>query len=181
MSELPAEAALALDNFDSAVADVEASLHEITANTRLLEELDATDPVAAAKLRVTLAYTINSLFFMFMKTQGLSSAEHPVTAEIARVRQYIEKVKALDAKGGGATTGGNTAALLALREGGERVPRGPAVHVVDDGPAAMEVDEEDRPKDKSKDKSKSKEKSKEKSKDKGKDKGKKSSSSKHND
>ncbi|CDS08602.1 hypothetical protein LRAMOSA09963 [Lichtheimia ramosa] len=52
-----------------------------------------------AKLQVLLSYTINSLFYMYLKTQGVFPQEHPVATELARIRTYIEKIKKAEGKG----------------------------------------------------------------------------------
>jgi len=48
-----------------------------------------------AKLRLFLAYAVNALFYMYLKTQGVPAESHPVTNEIKRVQEYFEKLKAL--------------------------------------------------------------------------------------
>ncbi|CDH49699.1 predicted protein [Lichtheimia corymbifera JMRC:FSU:9682] len=52
-----------------------------------------------AQLQVLLSYTINSLFYMYLKTQGVFPQEHPVATELARIRTYIEKIKKAEGKG----------------------------------------------------------------------------------
>ncbi|KAL6070427.1 DNA-binding protein c1d [Balamuthia mandrillaris] len=51
--------------------------------------------VERAKLHVMLSYTLNSLYYVYLKTQGVSPQGHPVKAELDRVKSYIQKVKRL--------------------------------------------------------------------------------------
>ena len=46
-----------------------------------------------ARLNVVLSFTMSSLFYMFLKTQGASTASHPVKKELARIQEYIKKLK----------------------------------------------------------------------------------------
>jgi exosome complex protein LRP1 len=48
-----------------------------------------------AKLNVLLAYTLNTLFYAYLKTQGASPGNHPVKAELERVKTYLAKLKEL--------------------------------------------------------------------------------------
>lgn len=45
-----------------------------------------------AKLHVGLAYTLDTLFFMYLKTRGTEVDDHPIKQELARVKTYIEKI-----------------------------------------------------------------------------------------
>eukprot|EP00752_Nemacystus_decipiens_P018581 g16659.t1 len=46
-----------------------------------------------AKLNLQVAYGVSSLFYMFLKTQGVSPAGHPVKAELDRIRKYFGRLK----------------------------------------------------------------------------------------
>ncbi|KAK4947028.1 hypothetical protein LTR10_014170 [Elasticomyces elasticus] len=46
-----------------------------------------------AKLNVLVVYAIESLLFSYLKLQGVDAKEHAVFRELARVRQYFEKIK----------------------------------------------------------------------------------------
>jgi len=50
-------------------------------------------PLDCAKLNTIIAYSVNTLFYMYLKTQGVSPTEHPVTEELNRVKQYIQKIR----------------------------------------------------------------------------------------
>lgn len=47
---------------------------------------------------MTLAHAINALFYMFLKTQGVTPEEHPVTEELRRLELYLKKVDEAEAK-----------------------------------------------------------------------------------
>ena len=53
-------------------------------------------PLEHAKLELTLAYAMNSLFWMYLATQGKKPSEHPVRAEMARIKEYMQKIKRLE-------------------------------------------------------------------------------------
>lgn len=39
-----------------------------------------------AKLNLQVAYGVSSLFYMFLRTQGVSPSTHPVKGELERIR-----------------------------------------------------------------------------------------------
>lgn len=43
-------------------------------------------PKDAAKHNLQLAYGLTSLYYMFLRTQGVAPANHPVKAELDRIR-----------------------------------------------------------------------------------------------
>lgn len=55
-------------------------------------------PLEKARLQLTLAHAINALFYMFLKTQGVTPEEHPVTEELRRLELYLKKVDEAEAK-----------------------------------------------------------------------------------
>lgn len=51
------------------------------------EEVGAcVSPADRAKLNLQMAYGVTSLFYMFLKTQGVSPSNHPVKAELDRIK-----------------------------------------------------------------------------------------------
>ncbi|KAF4041036.1 Sas10/Utp3/C1D family [Phytophthora infestans] len=62
-----------------------------------MEDFTATlRPLQRAKVQVSLAYTINALLFVFLKTQGVSSKDirqTHVKQELERVKAFIKKIK----------------------------------------------------------------------------------------
>ncbi|KAK2824563.1 hypothetical protein Q5P01_021738 [Channa striata] len=44
------------------------------------------------------AYTLNSLFWMYLVTQGVNPREHGIKQELERIRTYMNKVKEITDK-----------------------------------------------------------------------------------
>ena len=74
----------------------------ITAVDKYLEPLLAIPPeelaqklghVEHAKLNAGLAYAINTLYFVYLRTVGVDTASHGVRKELDRVKSYITKIK----------------------------------------------------------------------------------------
>jgi len=55
-------------------------------------------PLEKARMQLTLAHAINALFYMFLKTQGVTPEDHPVTEELRRLELYLKKVDEAEAK-----------------------------------------------------------------------------------
>ncbi|KAI9598767.1 Sas10/Utp3/C1D family-domain-containing protein [Syncephalis fuscata] len=49
-----------------------------------------------AKFQVMLAYTLNSLFWVYLKMQGDAVEAHPVKKELDRIRVYINKIQEIE-------------------------------------------------------------------------------------
>ena len=54
---------------------------------------DRHGPKGAAEVQLALGYTVNALFFAYLKTQGIDPDTHPVKDELARVREHMQKLK----------------------------------------------------------------------------------------
>jgi len=94
-----------LQHLDACLADVDDGLKEIM-KSGLREQLDALPSAAdRAKFLINVAYAINSLFFgtwhplqrklttkVSLRTQGHITKEHPVMAELDRVKTYFKKL-----------------------------------------------------------------------------------------
>merc|ERR1719401_552311 len=50
-------------------------------------------PLEQAELQVGLAYTVASLYFCHLLTQGVDPAEHPIKQELDRIQLYFKKVR----------------------------------------------------------------------------------------
>lgn len=92
VGSLPDDVREPLLDFDSALREVEEHVDDF--GSRDWAELTrGLPPLEAARLNVMCAYTLNALFYMYLKVQGVSTADHPVKQELERVRQYLKKVK----------------------------------------------------------------------------------------
>ncbi|XP_029305875.1 nuclear nucleic acid-binding protein C1D [Cottoperca gobio] len=81
-----------LTGFDASVSSVKTMLGKLMAMPRndLLQKLD---PLDQAKLDLMSVYTLNSLFWMYLVTQGINPREHAIKQELERIRTYMNKVK----------------------------------------------------------------------------------------
>ncbi|TDH01502.1 hypothetical protein EPR50_G00181170 [Perca flavescens] len=78
--------------FDSSISSIKTMLEKLMSMPRndLLQKLD---PLDQAKLDLMSAYTLNSLFWMYLVTQGVNPREHGIKQELERIRTYMNKVK----------------------------------------------------------------------------------------
>ncbi|KAI3362787.1 hypothetical protein L3Q82_001841 [Scortum barcoo] len=86
-----------LTGFHSSVSSVRNMLDKLMSMPRneLLQKLD---PLDQAKLDLMSAYTLNSLFWMYLVTQGVNPREHGIKQELERIRTYMNKVKEITDK-----------------------------------------------------------------------------------
>ncbi|XP_004553506.1 nuclear nucleic acid-binding protein C1D [Maylandia zebra] len=86
-----------LTGFDSSVTSVKTILEQLMSMPRndLLQKLD---PLDQAKLDLMSAYTLNSLFWMYLVTQGINPREHGIKQELERIRTYMNRVKEITEK-----------------------------------------------------------------------------------
>ncbi|ORX56190.1 hypothetical protein DM01DRAFT_1334688 [Hesseltinella vesiculosa] len=66
------------------------------------EAFSALSKAERCKLDVLLAYTIDSLYYMFIRLHGQDPQKHQVFNELERVQEYIYKIKVMDGKASGA-------------------------------------------------------------------------------
>ena len=89
---VPEDIATAVGNFETAVTGIEVLVGRLLAAP--WKELCANlPPLEVARVHLMVAYTVNTLFYMYLKTQGVAAASHPVRDELERVKAYIRKVK----------------------------------------------------------------------------------------
>lgn len=80
-----------LDRLDGDLDKLEDSLRPILTN---LGEVASKLPLLdKAKLYVLATYSIETALFSALRLNGTDAKEHPVFKELARVRQYYEKIK----------------------------------------------------------------------------------------
>lgn len=80
-----------LDALDTAMRPVLEAMDEVRAGGG--EELP---PLMRARVDATLAYALNAIFCMYLRTQGQDPTEHPVREEIARVRAAYVRIHEID-------------------------------------------------------------------------------------
>ncbi|GAB1295833.1 Nuclear nucleic acid-binding protein C1D [Apodemus speciosus] len=84
----------ALESSLGAVDDMLKTMMSVSRN-ELLQKLD---PLEQAKVDLVSAYTLNSMFWVYLATQGVNPKEHPVKQELERIRVYMNRVKEITDK-----------------------------------------------------------------------------------
>ncbi|XP_064780483.1 nuclear nucleic acid-binding protein C1D [Oncorhynchus masou masou] len=92
MEDYPTEIEEQLTGFESSVGAVNNMVQTIISMPRneLVKKLD---PLEQAKLDLMSAYSLNSLFWMYLVTQGINPKEHAIKQELERIRTYMNRVK----------------------------------------------------------------------------------------
>ncbi|KAL3672462.1 hypothetical protein V7S43_001761 [Phytophthora oleae] len=89
------QAVEAFDSVEQTLATVEEHL-AVFKQTSMEDFVAPLSPLERAKVQVSLAYTINALLFVFLKTQGVSAKDirqTHVKQELERVKAFIKKIK----------------------------------------------------------------------------------------
>lgn len=88
---LPEDVKAQLERFEAAVASIETGLAPILALDR--KELEAAlTPVERARVHVSMANAVSTMFSMYLKAVGLDPADHAVKRELERVELYRQKL-----------------------------------------------------------------------------------------
>ncbi|KAF2467170.1 uncharacterized protein BDR25DRAFT_161421, partial [Lindgomyces ingoldianus] len=83
----------------SMVEDLEANIDDLSETLRPLLSTPLSDRASKlplldkAKLYVHAAYAIESLIFSALQASGINAKEHPIFAELARLKGYFKKIK----------------------------------------------------------------------------------------
>lgn len=99
---LPEELEEPCTSFHNSLGELEQSL-KLLLNSRLEDTLENLDPLEQASLLLLNTYTLNSLFWTFLATQGVSLSDHPIKAELERIQRTMAKLKDVKNKQKGAT------------------------------------------------------------------------------
>ncbi|XP_029925711.1 nuclear nucleic acid-binding protein C1D isoform X1 [Myripristis murdjan] len=94
--DYPLEIKEYLTGFESSVSSVKTMLQTLMSISR--NDLEKLDPLEQAKLDLMSAYTLNSLFWMYLVTQGVNPREHGIKQELERIRTYMNRVKEITDK-----------------------------------------------------------------------------------
>merc|ERR1712189_9986 len=92
----------AMDNLQRTMADCDKVLKRLT-EVPLQDSKVKLEPIEKAKLDLTATYAINSLFWIYLVTQGVNAAYHPIKDELERVKKYMGKIKDTEEKVKGAS------------------------------------------------------------------------------
>lgn len=91
-ADIPSELRGKLAAFDSALTTVEERFQPLLDTP--LNELNATlSTIDKAKLDLVAAYSINSLFWMYLNVCGVNPKDHGIKQELDRIRSYMNRVK----------------------------------------------------------------------------------------
>mmetsp|Transcript_10302 Transcript_10302/g.20758 ORF Transcript_10302/g.20758 Transcript_10302/m.20758 type:complete len:182 (+) Transcript_10302:94-639(+) len=84
-----------LNAFENAIRAIEQGLQPVLeeASVGSADGGDVDTRLREAEVHVALAYTLNSLFYMFLRTQGVDASQHPVREEIDRVKIAYAKLQ----------------------------------------------------------------------------------------
>ncbi|KAJ2059634.1 hypothetical protein GGI17_004280 [Coemansia sp. S146] len=82
-----------VDQFTLAVDQVQRALEPILKQP-LSEVLPKLSTIQRCELEALVAYSIDTLFWIFLKINGVPPKEHPVMKELQRVQRYIAKINA---------------------------------------------------------------------------------------
>ncbi|KAJ2825298.1 hypothetical protein FBU31_003751 [Coemansia sp. 'formosensis'] len=93
-----------VDQFTVAVDQVQRALEPILKQP-LGEVLPKLSTIQRCELEALVAYSIDTLFWIFLKINGVPPKEHPVMKELQRVQRYIAKIN--EAKSTQSTGGSN--------------------------------------------------------------------------
>ncbi|KAL6487513.1 hypothetical protein MHYP_G00041390 [Metynnis hypsauchen] len=96
VEDYPTEIEEYLTGFESSVSSVHnviQTLMSVSKGEHL--KLDSLDQ---AKLDLMSAYTLNSLFWMYLMTQGVNPKEHGIKQELERIRTYMNRLKEITDK-----------------------------------------------------------------------------------
>jgi len=86
----------ALQDLLASLGQTEAALQpffEAGGKDAIAEVREKHGPKEAAEVQLAMAYTVNALFFAYLKTQGIDPQSHPVKEELGRVKGYMKKLK----------------------------------------------------------------------------------------
>ncbi|KAI0401545.1 Sas10/Utp3/C1D family-domain-containing protein [Xylaria palmicola] len=90
----PTDILPALERLDDAVDVLEDAVQPLADNmTDVASKLPLLDK---AKLYVLMTYSIESMLFSALRLNEVNAKEHPIFKELARVRQYFDKIKTIE-------------------------------------------------------------------------------------
>ncbi|XP_061600745.1 nuclear nucleic acid-binding protein C1D [Cololabis saira] len=95
--DYPQEIDEQLSSFSSSLGSVQSMVEKLV-NMSRTDALQKLDPLDQAKLDLMSAYTLNSLFWMYLVTQGINPREHGIKQELERIRTHMNRVKEISDK-----------------------------------------------------------------------------------
>ena len=90
-----------LNFLESALDDIETHFDQFLSSDSMnlmnLSDL-CTDELQQAQLHSFIAYTLNSLYFMYLRVNGTDIKVHPIQNELKRIQNYLLKVQNISKK-----------------------------------------------------------------------------------
>ncbi|KAJ2502442.1 hypothetical protein GGH96_001105 [Coemansia sp. RSA 1972] len=80
-----------VDQLTVAVDQIQKTLGPILTQP-LNDLLPKLTPIQRCELEALVAYSIDTLFWIYLKVNGVPPKEHPIMKELQRVQKYIEKI-----------------------------------------------------------------------------------------
>lgn len=104
MDEEKKRAAALLDDFAASLCSLDEATRPLlsvlsglrAASEEQQEEETLSDPLSRARLHITLCYTVNTLFCMYLRTQGVDPTTHPVADELVRVQDAFMRLRKVE-------------------------------------------------------------------------------------
>ena len=90
---LPADIAQPVEEFDDQLKKIEVLVHQLQAAPWAKTCGSGTAALDSARLHLTIAYAVNSLFWIYLRTQGVRAQNHPVRGELERIKNSLRKLK----------------------------------------------------------------------------------------
>lgn len=100
MEEEQRQANVSLSKFAEAVDELQKTLRPALSAVDALRassnegDLDA---MSRARLHISLCYAVNTLFCMYLRTQGVDPSTHPVADELARIQEAFMRMRRVEA------------------------------------------------------------------------------------
>jgi exosome complex protein LRP1 len=95
--DFPSSLKQPIRDLHESLADLKQCLHTFNTNYKTIQSL-ATDPLSKAKIELTTAYAMNSLFWIYLTTKGVNPQEQPIKDEISRLKSYAQRVQQIEDK-----------------------------------------------------------------------------------
>lgn len=93
MSSIPSEVNENLSSLSEALDNISNHLQPIFEYESLAQLNGQLAPEDSLKLNTAIAYTLHSLYYILLKTQGNDLSDHPLKSEINRVKDYVTRVQ----------------------------------------------------------------------------------------
>ena len=91
--DLPDEVMESLQSLQVSVKAIRDHIAVLKSGPPLRELLEESDSIEKSKLYAALGYSLDTLWFMYLRVHGQDPSNHQVHKELERVKKYIIKVK----------------------------------------------------------------------------------------